>query len=144
MKVLMLDIDGVLKPLPVARPSDDDNFSPSACSNLNSLLSSIPDLKIVISSAWRVHGLEYMKKVLSKNGIDAQRVIDLTGWENAQRGHQIQFWLDRNPGVTNLVILDDSSDMCELMDKLVKVNSFVGTTAGNVAQAIEIINTPLK
>jgi len=144
MKILMLDIDGVLKPLPVATQIYDDHFSPSACKNLNSLLEMVPDLKIVISSAWRAHGIDSVKTDLQANGIDKNKVVDCTGFENGQRGYQIQCWLDRNPGVTNMVILDDSSDMCELMSKLVKTNPFVGLTDKNIEQAIEVLKTPLK
>lgn len=142
MKILFLDFDGVLNNF------TDRNFgeklSASACHNLNSLLDRVPDLKIVISSAWRIWGVEYVKQVLTKNGVDSSRVIDRTGSENGKRGYQIQCWLDRNPGVTNMVIIDDESDMENLMDKLVKTSSFIGLTSKEVSQAIEVLKKPLK
>lgn len=142
MKVLFLDIDGVLNNF------KDRNFgkslSKASCENLNTLLKKVPDLKIVISSAWRHNGLEFMKEMLNENNIDGKRVIDITGNENGIRGYQIQCWLDRNPEVTNCVIIDDDSDMGELMNKLVKTNSFVGLTSKAVEQAEEVLKTSIK
>lgn len=142
MKVLFLDFDGVLNNF------KDRNFgeklSEPACENLNSLLKKVPELKVVISSAWRMHGLEYCKKMLKKNGVKVDRVIDVTGQENGIRGHQIQCWLDRNPGVTNMVIIDDESDMGELMNKLVKTSSFIGLTSKEVDLAVDTLKKPLK
>ncbi len=142
MKVLMLDVDGVLNNF--KERNFGENFSSAACANLNSLLKKVPDLKIVISSAWRMWGLEYMKEVLKKNGIDESRVIDVTGNEDGIRGYQIQCWLNRNPGVTNMVIIDDESDMGDLTNKLAKTSSFIGLTSKEVDQAVEILKKPMN
>lgn len=142
MKVLFLDFDGVLNNF--TQRNFGEKFSPVACQNLNSLLAREPYLKIVISSAWRMWGVKYIKKVLTQNGIDGNRVIDRTGDEHGQRGHQIQCWLDKHPEVTNIVILDDESDMGSLMHKLVKTSSFIGLTSKEVDQAVEVLKKPLK
>lgn len=137
MKVLFLDFDGVLNNF--TQRNFGEQFSPGACKNLNSLMRRVPDLKIVISSAWRMHGMEYCKAVLKKNGIDSERVIDITGNEHGIRGHQIQCWLDRNPGVKAFAIIDDESDMGELMNKLVKTSSFIGLTEKEVSLAVGLL-----
>lgn len=142
MKVLFLDFDGVLNNF--SSRNFGEIFSPSTCKNLNSLLKKVPDLKIVVSSAWRMHGLKYCKAILKKNGINSEKVIDITGNEPGVRGHQIQCWLDRNPGVTNMVIIDDESDMGELVNKLVKTSSFIGLTSKEVALAVEVLKKPIK
>lgn len=142
MKVLFLDFDGVLNNY--HQRNFGEQFSPPSCAALNSVVARVPDLKIVISSAWRMHGLEYCKQVLAKNGIDSSRVIDITGRENGFRGYQIQCWLDRNPGVTNMAIVDDESDMEELMDKLIKTNSFVGLTSDGADKIVEMLAKPIK
>lgn len=142
MKVLFLDIDGVLNNF--ADRNFGEKFSSAACQNLNELLKLEPELKIVISSAWRIWGVEYMKSILHKNGVDSSRIIDRTGDENGKRGYQIQCWLDRHPEVTNIVILDDESDMEHLMSKLVKTSSFIGLTSKEVKQAVKVLKKPLK
>jgi hypothetical protein len=144
MKVLFLDIDGVMNNF--HQRNFGEKLSEPSCDALNTITKRIPDLKIVISSAWRIWGTEYMRELLEKNGIDgaSERVIDVTGDENGIRGHQIQCWLDRNPGVTNMVILDDESDMGQLMNKLVKTNSFVGLTSTDADKAVAVLKTPIN
>ncbi|MCX9024639.1 MAG: HAD domain-containing protein [Candidatus Methanoperedens sp.] len=142
MKVLFLDFDGVLNSY------KDRNFgrefSKAPCENLNTLLERIKDLKIVISSAWRHLGLEECKEVLKENGINTDRVIDITGDERGERGHQIQCWLDRNPGVTGMAIVDDESDMADLKSKLVKTNGFIGLTSKHVDEIVETLDKPMN
>lgn len=137
MKVLFLDFDGVLNNY--KERNFGEKFSVSSCRNLNSLMKKVPDLKIVISSAWRMHGVEYCKSILESNGVNSDAVIDRTGNEDGPRGYQIKCWLDRNPKVTNFVILDDESDMGELMNKLVKTNGFVGLTSKEVKLALQVL-----
>ena len=144
MKVVFVDFDGVLNSFASHRLASGETFSAAACGNLNVILEAVPELKIVVSSAWRIWGLEKMREILEKNGIDKSRVIDITGDEKGSRGYQIQCWLDRNPGVTNIVILDDDSDMDHLMNKLVKTNSFIGLTETGAKQAIKVLKAPLK
>lgn len=144
MKVLFLDIDGVLNNF------KDRNFgeqlSPSSCASLNRIVEQVPDLKIVISSAWRLWGTDYMADLLEKNGVkDAKElVIGCTGNEQGIRGFQIQCWLDRNYKVTNFVILDDESDMGPLVTNLVKTNGFVGLTTADADKAIKVLKKTIK
>lgn len=138
MRVLFLDFDGVLNNF--TQRNFGESFSPSACRNLNVLLKLEPDLKIVVSSAWRTWGLDYVREVLNKNGIPGNRVIDITGKENGNRGYQIQCWLDRNPDAKAFAILDDESDMGDLITKLVKTSSFIGLTSAHVGQVIDVLD----
>jgi hypothetical protein len=139
MEVLFLDIDGVLNN--VHRHTFGGQLATPCCDALNSILDRVPNLKIVISSAWRMWGTDFMRKHLEKNGIKdaATRVIDITGNEQGIRGYQIQCWLDRNPGVTKFVILDDESDMGPLLDRLVKTSSYVGLTSTDADKAVDLL-----
>ena len=137
MKILFCDIDGCLFTF------TNYDFSPAACKNLNSLLEQEPDLKIVISSSWRHLGLDQVKKTFKANGIDSDRIIGATGDEPGERGYQVQCWLDRNPGVTNFVVIDDESDFSNMMDHLVKTNPHVGITSADVKLALDILKKPV-
>lgn len=139
MKVLFLDFDGVLNPFGKGMTMD---FSPAACHNLNTLLKQHEDLKIVVSSAWRHKGYEYVREVLGKNGIDRDRVIDITPeGKSMNRGQHIQKWLDDNLHHGPFVIIDDEShSMDDLLKYLVKTNSWVGLTEADVRLANEILN----
>jgi hypothetical protein len=105
MKVLFLDIDGVLN-------------SRSTTSFKNSLWPYDPYMafmvgkiqldtgcEIVLSSSWR----------WSEDGVAAVRklvnLLDITPKLNLSRGEEIQAWLDKHPEVTAYAILDDDRDM---------------------------------
>lgn len=140
MKVIFLDFDGVI--VPFGKASLSDKAIAEAVKHFNSLLAKEPDAKIVISSAWRQHGLGYCKRFLQGLGIDSERVVGITGTEKGSRGYQIQAYLCREPQIKQFVILDDWSDMDHLMNKLVKCSSFIGLTAKEVDLAVETLNKP--
>lgn len=137
MKVVFLDLDGVIVPL--GKASLSDKAIAKAVKNFNHLLKEVPDLKIVISSSWRHHGISYCKRFLEGLGINPDRVVGATGNEHGSRGHQIQLFLNREPKIKKFVILDDNSDMDHLMNKLVKTSQFIGLTEKDVQQAVELL-----
>lgn len=139
MKVLFLDFDGVINSF--SSLGYGDTFTPVCCKHLQNLMSKEPELKIVVSSSWRHLGLEEIKKILDKNGINKSKVIDVTGNEKGIRGHQIQCWLDKHPEVTAFAILDDEADMGDLKDKLVKTSSYVGLTSEHVDKVIKLLQS---
>lgn len=142
MKVLFLDIDGVLNLVP--SHDNDGKFHKPAMINLEFLLNKVPDLKIVVSSAWRKNGLKSVRNTLKENGVDPRKVIDITGDEQSpdekdHRGYQVECWLERHPEVKDFVILDDQTDFVPLKDKLVKTTGHRGLTQANVEKALEIL-----
>lgn len=141
MKVVFLDFDGVLNTFP--HEGTGLGLEKVPCINLEYLLKKLPDIKIVVSSAWRLHGLEYCKEALKEQGIDPRRVIDITGDElldgKFHRGNQIDCWLKRNPEADRFVILDDSRDQNPHMDKLVRTNPMKGLTQDDVERAMAIL-----
>jgi len=143
MKVLFLDFDGVLNIWPA--PSRSGIFHKPSCTNLEYLIGEVPELRIVISSAWRMlHTLEELKRILKSNSIDSSRVIGVTGNEqspnsNEHRGFQIECWLKRHPNVKTFAIVDDETDMGALKSKLVKTDRFIGLTQENVEKLLEVL-----
>lgn len=119
-------------------------FCPIACSNLQYILDECPDARIVVSSTWRSWGIPWLKRILGKNGIDTSKIIDVTGYERGIRGVQIKAWLNRNPEVKQFAILDDDSDMGELMDSFVKIDNQIGLTIRNARQAIKLMGGASK
>lgn len=143
MKVLFLDIDGVLNLWP--KPRRTGIFDKTACINLEFLLNKVPDSNIVVSSTWRSKGLDKMKEILQSNGIDPRRVVDVTGHEQSKdhkdhRGYQVELWLERHPDVKSFAIVDDNTDFVPLMHKLVKTNKYGGLTQSKVEKLIELLN----
>lgn len=95
-------------------------FCPIAMSNVEELMRRVPDLKIVVSSTWRLGETpETLKKILHPSKLIGDAIIDVTPalrykkdtTEEADRGDEIKHWLDRHPEVTHYVIVDDDNDM---------------------------------
>lgn len=114
MKVLFLDVDGVLN------SSDSTNFKNNLWPVDDYMVFMVgkiqldTDCSIVISSSWRHHP-EAMSLLREKfnNVIDKTGHSDEVGYDEKPRGHEIQAWLEAHPEVEKYAILDDDSDMLD-------------------------------
>ncbi len=76
--------------------------------------------KIVWSSSWRLFwDFEDAKQRFPEWGIEAE-LIGTTPSMAGPRGNEIQAWLDNHPEVEAFIIVDDSTDMVHLRDRLVR------------------------
>jgi hypothetical protein len=111
--------------------------------------------KFVISSSWRrgksAPYLGIYLRCLGLTGeIIGQTPTDLYSREeykalyeqfgNIQRGWEINEWLKEHKEVSSYVIIDDDSDMADLMPHLVKTSFDEGLTQAHVDRAIQILN----
>ncbi|HNC57640.1 MAG TPA: HAD domain-containing protein [Leptospiraceae bacterium] len=155
IKALFLDVDGVLN-------SDDYQFcsgkwnmskksqiDPTSIPLLNQIIAAT-NAKIVVSSTWRIAHYDILINILKDLGCIGE-IIDRTPqthfkakqYRHCQRGMQIQEWLTNNQDsllVSDFVILDDSTDMGHLSNKLVKTSMLCGIQQKDVDQAIQILN----
>ena len=143
MKVLFLDIDGVLNIN--SKFQEANQLYRPAIVNLEYLLKKEPELKIVISSSWRHKGIDQVRNMLKENGINPNKIIDVTGNEQSKderdhRGYQVECWLKRHPEVKKFAILDDHTDFVPLKHKLVKTNTYEGLTENKVEKVIDVLN----
>lgn len=115
MKVLFLDVDGVLNMI------GSGGLYALNRKRLKLLQNIIEETgaQIVLTSTWRkdTYALKRLSKVLAYRGM---KIVDSTPvfWTDADgnryyRGHEIQDWLNRHPEVETYVILDDDSDMLD-------------------------------
>jgi hypothetical protein len=119
MKVLFLDIDGVLNtPKMLGRFGID--FVDNILVALVARIVNETDCKIVLSSTWRIDQKDRMVAVreLAQYGLeihsDTPVITRSGGWESGgsvRRAEEIQAWLDQNP-VERFAILDDMQDAC--------------------------------
>jgi histidinol phosphatase-like enzyme len=143
VKILFLDFDGVINPHNQFDLSGD--FSKTACSHVQMMLTKIPDLRIVVSSSWREKGLPAVREILKSNGIDSTKVIDITEGpkekhgEKKAREHHIEHWLNSHPEIEKFVIIDDEAELKELKHKYVKPNPYVGFTQKDMESALKIL-----
>lgn len=139
MKVIFLDIDGVL----INRESCRQGFGIpdlTCVQHLNYILDN-SDAQLVISSCWRIgRSVPELQKLLEEWGVRRNRIIDKTPHDwSAQRGQEIQWWLEDNKGVERFVIVDDDSDMCHLLPYLVKTRFEPGLTLEDAKKVLDML-----
>lgn len=121
MKVLFLDIDGVLNWVGAEdRIGGYIGLCPERIARFNRIFDAHPDTKIVISSTWRRSGIPGVYddvpgliKLLQSRGIKG-KFIGITPFRFGYqpRGNEIREWIDDNEkklGITQFVILDDDT-----------------------------------
>lgn len=122
-------------------------FDPIALNNVEELIREVPDLKVVVSSTWRIgETVESLKKILAPAKLLSAAIIDVTPrfrWrdgDETSRGHEIKDWLDRHPEVTNYVIIDDDSDMLDSQkENFVHTSTLHGFQYGDMLWALRIL-----
>lgn len=165
MKVIFLDVDGVLNNHSLFKKTKDERsayanslpefdditqeqwtmfygymIDPYAISLLKDILQAT-DAKIVVSSTWRNNDKTYnaLKENLKNHGIDC--IVGKTPrFPGELRGTEIQQYLNENQGIENYVIIDDDSDMLdEQKSNFVQTNTQIGLTADDAKKVIEIL-----
>ena len=154
MRVLFLDLDGVVNSQPWLGNSEDlrreaqgtqsllcprrkdetrreydlSHICPENVSRLNEIVEQA-DCHIVISSTWRIHHTQdEIASLLAEKGFKfPEHIIDMTDTEYNMRGSQIHRWLLAHwDDIEGMCIIDDGSDMDPYMPWLVKTNFFGG------------------
>ncbi len=107
MKVLFLDIDGVVNKRDNYNPAIKNNLYPidSYCAFLVGRIQLSTGCSVVLSSSWRHHpeGVENVSKRVVE-------LLDVTPYSAKLRGDEVQMWLDKHPEVDKYAILDDDMD----------------------------------
>lgn len=152
MFVVFLDFDGVVntvmcykeKPINLqnSRMINRDSYyfdmcSPSDCRVSNGqaiqllgYLCELYNLKIVITSTWRLGSYERARESLYNSGLSKDvEVVGCTRSDGSMhRGTEIKDYLD-NHEVKNFIILDDDiADLEDYKDHVIKTNSYEGIT----------------
>lgn len=147
MKVIFLDIDGVVNTLKIYKTPPrrlkryliyKDNFyfdmpNKGRVSNLDAitwleLICRQHNASIVISSTWRID-FQGVIDALRNAGLSKDiQIIGRTGAVRNSRGEEIQEYLDKHPEITEYIIIDDDSDMGNLTSHLVQTNTWAGIT----------------
>lgn len=151
IEIIFVDVDGVLNnPKSLA---DGNRPDPDCIAVLNWILAQ-SGAQLVVSSSWR--GRPNLAQIFKSWGISApifSRTPFLSqewypnngGRERAQRGYEIQQWLNQTLyPVKSFVILDDDHDMEPFTSHLVETDPLVGLTCADGQKALDILNEPLR
>lgn len=115
MKVIFLDIDGVLNLCYPAHDQYGQIFHPHFVDNLKYIIEET-NAKIVISSTWRFSSLQNMLDMWKDRNLPGE-VIGITPNFTMKynttlcRGKEIDAYLSQNKDIEKYVILDDDTDM---------------------------------
>lgn len=146
LNLIFLDIDGVLNSHRklkevyerTHKPHSGYNypFDEICLTNLKKLVE-LTNSKIVITSSWRKdkEGRDTIIKALKEYELD-QHVIGYTPILNEPRGIEIQAYLKGLDYQPNFIILDDDTDMDNLIEYLIKTSITIGLSEENVNEAI--------
>ena len=173
MKILFLDFDGVLNTDSYqvylrahGKAGWDDHgqlFDPEAVGNLKLILDAIPDVRIVVSSSWKVHGLDELRQMWKERILPGELydvtpdmlceellTLDLsdpnvmTKLEGLGKGREISDWLEQHTdGECRYAILDDVPEFSGgLAAHHVLVRPDTGITAAEVDKVIRLLEDP--
>ncbi len=145
-RVLFLDIDGVLNSRIyykyIYKPEDGGSRFDPYCVILVKKLVEEFSLKIVISSTWRDGGMKRLINELNENKfMDYLHEDWLTPVVRpANRGKEIELWLDNHSEVKEYIILDDNENLLEHQrDKFVKTSIYLGMVQERYNQARNLL-----
>lgn len=149
MKVIFLDVDGVLNRMEAGRwasiatiPQPTQSYPFVTEANIvdffNREMSKRDDIKVVVSSTWRLTSTD-AQDFANQTGIDVECIHE--DWKTdrlGDRGLEIKHWLGKHPEVTHHVILDDTDyDFSGLNSVL--TNDVEGLTIRKWKEALEYL-----
>ena len=171
-RYLFLDIDGVLNTMSYSdylvahdkHECDEDGalFDPEAVANLASIIEGVPDVKIIISSTWRLKGWEWMNRLWEKRQLPGtifsftpvlevvcfvdkiKRNDSRSIYPYGTRALEINEWLrlyaNNNLLSYKYAILDNYNDFLDMQQKHVVITDpNYGITKEAVVQVLEIL-----
>ncbi len=142
MKILFLDIDGVMKPgrsywLPSS--DRDGGFDPLAVACVNRICERT-NAKIVFNTVWNLQGINSLKSISRKQGIKAS-ILGMTKFpETDNRKEAIMQWLQHRD-VEAWCALDDA---IIFLKNAIEINYLNGISVENYRQATRLLGNEDK
>lgn len=142
MKIIFLDIDGVLNDAPTIMEKDNDLPAEDHLKCLKQIVDAT-GAQIILSSTWRLFPASRRDV---RNGLKTVD-LDFIGRteELHDRDEEIRDWLGKHPEVESYVILDDEDEFSnELAAHQVLTTFYEGLLPKHVPLAIKILNSSEK
>lgn len=140
MKVLFLDIDGVLNRYDMFEGKGSrEIISDEMVARINRVIKET-GCSVVISSSWRlIMSLNELNLLLEEHGFLSEAIIDRTPHID-RRDNEILVWLRDHQDVTKFAVVDDeASDLTEVKDQLVQTSFDTGILDEHTEQLIKIL-----
>jgi len=140
MKVLFLDIDGVLNRYDMfAGRCSREIISDEMVARINRVVKET-GCSVVVSSSWRlIMSLDELSLLLEEHGFLSEVIIDRTPHID-RRDNEILVWLRDHKDVTKFAVVDDeASDLTDVKDQLVRTSFDTGILDEHADQLIEML-----
>ena len=140
MRVLFLDVDGVLAPFSSINRSRADALQANLVRRCGEFVEQ-SNCVVCLSSTWRHEvGVGATVELLRRHWPSApRRIQSSTPVLHATRGQEIAAWLREVDDVEAFVILDDARDMAPVADRHVVIDSYVGIQPADLRKAAAIL-----
>lgn len=150
--IVFLDIDGVVETI-YWEKAEDGSYSynvhkygheelnnKQAIGWLNELFNKVP-YDIVITSTWRYKiSKDDFQELFIRSGFNPEiKILDTTPILYQQRGLEIKQWINDHNFKGKFIIIDDDSDMCELLPFLVRTDCQLGFTIYDYQKALSML-----
>ena len=156
LKIIFLDIDGVLNNVPFHKnfkgtfTKSTDEIDTQSVLWLNDLIKET-DAKVVVTSTWRLgKTVEELQKILEDKGFVGEVIGKTDSLNNGYvfRGNEILKWMKDNEQLVgyyayyeSYVIFDDDSDMLYWQkDNFIKIDPWFGLSPNHCYKAKKILN----
>lgn len=131
MKVVFLDIDGVVCLHKTKKDwNDDEIFDADCCRRLKEMMQETKS-KLVLSSSWRLfpESRRYMLKQFKQFGITKEDFVGITPLLD-ERGQEVLAYLKKHSEIDSFIALDDEMYYCEKFpyDRLILTETDTGIT----------------
>lgn len=140
MKVLFLDIDGVLNRYDMFEGKGSrEIISDEMVTRINRVVKET-GCSVVISSSWRlIMSLSELSLLLGEHGFLSETIIDRTPHID-RRDNEILVWLRDHKDVTKFAVVDDeASDLTDVKDQLVQTSFDTGILDEHADQLIKML-----
>ena len=148
MKIIFIDIDGVLNTSDPPSGGRKPRLNKRAIDALNAVIEQVPDVRFVLSSRWRVdYGYADVVRYLKSQGLNGVFVGQTPNFDKPEtrnlsprRRYEIQKYLDDHEINSEYVIIDDNPDLGRLSSRQIRTRFNVGLTESRVADIVRLLN----
>lgn len=156
MKILFLDVDGVLNRLdrygmrletvPAPWMTGSTIVDLNVVALLNHVVPQVPDLKIVVSSTWRSLARDRVQFCAMTHVLERWIHEDWRTPSTISRGLEIKEWLQNHPEVESYAILDDTDDELSTHHerRFIRIPHQTGMTLSDFDRWLKIFGYRLK
>ncbi len=143
VKIIFLDIDGVMNRRETAPRNRFVGFDPVPVNCLNEILAATGASIVVTGALGRSMYLDDLKLFFQHSGISGDLIVGVTAFLGGTRGEDISAWLEEHPDHRKCyIVIDDAGpeDIRPHCSRFIKTNWETGLTPACIPHAVRLLN----